>query len=124
MSNKNKKENIIIHGNLLPYHFALEVTQSGGGDSFSAWVSFRLIDADKERLQSILYTISPVIAGQGRVEITTEPPDRVRENPADLQITNWPGGNTTTSITDDSKPVTAFRLAVVSGTMRLTARGI
>lgn len=101
----------------LPFHYKQELTGAVTGD----WVIFPLFDDKGNKLTRLLYTLSPT-GGQGRVEVTTDSEEDVK---AGIAIpTNWPQGNVTVLTQDDSVPVTAFRLVCVSGTVRLSVRGV
>ena len=108
----------------LPFSFKQEIEQSGGGDTIGGWIIPPLFDGVGNRLTRLLYTISPVGAGVGRVETTTELEDEIKSNSPNIIAVSWPQGNVNIITQDDSVPVTAFRLAVQSGKMRLTVRGI
>lgn len=66
--------------------------------------------------------VIPEAGASGRVEYTLSPPDMVEAGTATWRA--WPHGDVTVS-TDDAlaTPVTAIRLAVVSGTVVLEAVG-
>lgn len=108
----------------LPFHYKIQQTHPGGGEWKSGWIEWPLFDLEKNKLQRILFTLAPVGAGEGRIEITDESSEEIKNNLSDILYTAWPAGNISAKTRDDVAPITAFQLVIISGTMRLSARGI
>ena len=109
----------------LPFYYQFDITHSGGGgDEFTGWFTPPLFDENRERTQRMLFSLSPVVAGQGRVETTFASPKLIAlDDDTLINVNNWPQGNVNVATQDDSLPLT-FRLAVQSGTIRLEVKVI
>jgi len=120
-----KEKYIDANEKCLPFSYHIDITHSGSlGDEFSGWICIPIVDSKGQRTQRVLYTLTPVGAGSGRVEWTNASEKQVNDDPssADLDVVSWPSGNVTAQTYDDSVPFTAFRVAIQSGRMRLRVR--